>query len=73
MSLDGTVRRLPSNVRFAVQLDRDHGEAEHRPHSSWGTYRVVSRDTGKEIYSSPNRDKTIGVFEDVSAQTALQP
>lgn len=71
MSLDDTIRRLPSNPRFAVQLDCDHAEAEHRPHSSWGLFKVVSRDTGKEMFSSPNRDKTIGVWEYVSAQAGL--
>jgi len=61
-------RRLPSNTLFVVRLDRDHSEAEHRPHSSWGLYRVINRDTGKEIFSSANRDKAIGVWEYASAQ-----
>ena len=63
MSRDHTVPRLPSNSRFAVQLDQDHAEHEHRPHSSWGIYRVISRDTGRAVFSSPNRDKAIGVWE----------
>jgi hypothetical protein len=56
------VEVLRENPYYLVELDEDTS-LEHQPHRSWGTYRVVERASKRVIYSTPNRDKSFGVFE----------
>ena len=47
---------------YLLELEKDTSH-EHQPHRSWGTYRVVNRHRKQVIFSTPNRDKSFGVFE----------
>jgi hypothetical protein len=53
---------LRENSYYAVELEKDDFE-EHQPHKSWGTYRVVDRRNTRALFTTQNRDKSLGVFE----------
>ena len=54
-----------------VELEEDTSQA-HQAHTSRGTYRVVDIRTGQAVFTSPNRDKAVGVFEFLAKPIAMR-
>jgi hypothetical protein len=61
---------LRENRLYVVELEEDN-TTEHLPHRSWGTYRVVDRKSQRVLFSTPNRDKSFGVFEFATREAGL--
>lgn len=64
------IKILRKNSGYSVELHEDTGRI-HQPHRSWGIYRVIEAARGRVIFATPNRDKSLGVFEYLTQEAGL--